>query len=144
MYHSLKVTRHISVRIFRGAFCPSIRVIGSLLFVIFHLGRIAIVIYLPTLAITAVSDMNPFIVASLVGILCILYISLRRIRRRCMERFHSGVILLGGALMIIVIGALKSKEDSAQLSVMQLLIRRLLVQITEIKMALLLQSLLSS
>jgi SSS family solute:Na+ symporter len=31
------------------------------------------VIYLPTLAITAVSDMNPFIVASLVGILCILY-----------------------------------------------------------------------
>lgn len=30
-------------------------------------------IYLPTLAITAVSDMNPFIVASLVGILCILY-----------------------------------------------------------------------
>lgn len=54
-------------------FGPSIRVIGSLLFVIFHLGRIAIVIYLPTLAITAVSDMNPFIVASLVGILCILY-----------------------------------------------------------------------
>ena len=73
MYHSLKVTRHISVRIFRGAFGPSIRVIGSLLFVIFHLGRIAIVIYLPTLAITAVSDMNPFIVASLVEILCILY-----------------------------------------------------------------------
>lgn len=55
---------------------------------------------------------------------------LRRIRRRCMERFHSGVILLGGALMIIIIGALKSKEDSAQLSVMQLPIRRLLVQIT--------------
>ena len=90
-------------------FGPSIRVIGSLLFVIFHLGRIAIVIYLPTLAITAVSDMNPFIVASLVGILCILYTFFRRIRRRCMERFHSGVILLGGALMIIVIGAFEIK-----------------------------------
>ena len=34
---------------------------------------------------------------------------LRRIRRRCMERFHSGVILLGGALMIIVIGAFEIK-----------------------------------
>ena len=37
-------------------FGPSVRVIGSLLFVLFHIGRVAIVIYLPTLAITAVSD----------------------------------------------------------------------------------------
>lgn len=54
-------------------FGPSVRVLGSLLFVVFHLGRIAIVIYLPTLAITAVTDINPYLVASLVGILCILY-----------------------------------------------------------------------
>ena len=52
MYHSLKVTRHIAYEYLEARFGPSIRVIGSLLFVIFHLGRIAIVIYLPTLAIT--------------------------------------------------------------------------------------------
>lgn len=47
--------------------------IGSVLFILFHLGRVAIVIYLPTLAITAVSDINPYLVASLVGVLCIIY-----------------------------------------------------------------------
>lgn len=90
-------------------FGPSIRVIGSLLFVIFHLGRIAIVIYLPTLAITAVSDMNPFIVASLVGILCILYTFLGGFEGVVWSDFIQGVILLGGALMIIVIGAFEIK-----------------------------------
>lgn len=90
-------------------FGPSIRVIGSLLFVIFHLGRIAIVIYLPTLAITAVSDMNPFIVASLVGILCILYTFLGGFEGVVWSDFIQGVILLGGALMIIIIGAFEIK-----------------------------------
>ena len=47
-----------------------------------------------------------------------------------MERFHSGVILLGGALMIIIIGAFEIKGGFGTMSVMQLPIRRLLVQIT--------------
>lgn len=88
----------------------SVRVIGSLLFVIFHLGRIAIVIYLPTLAITAVTDINPYLVASLVGILCILYTFLGGFEGVVWSDFIQGVILLGGALMIIVIGALNLKD----------------------------------
>jgi SSS family solute:Na+ symporter len=40
-------------------FGPSIRVLGSVLFVLFHIGRVAIVIYLPTLAISSVTDINP-------------------------------------------------------------------------------------
>lgn len=91
-------------------FGPSVRVIGSLLFVIFHLGRIAIVIYLPTLAITAVTDINPYLVASLVGILCILYTFLGGFEGVVWSDFIQGVILLGGALMIIVIGALHLKD----------------------------------
>ncbi|MCD8915401.1 sodium:solute symporter [Staphylococcus simulans] len=91
-------------------FGPSVRVIGSLLFVIFHLGRIAIVIYLPTLAITAVTDINPYLVASLVGILCILYTFLGGFEGVVWSDFIQGVILLGGALMIIVIGALNLKD----------------------------------
>ena len=57
-FKKLKVTS--AYEYLEARFGPSVRVIGSLLFVIFHLGRIAIVIYLPTLAITSVSDMNPF------------------------------------------------------------------------------------
>ena len=76
---------------------------------IFHLGRIAIVIYLPTLAITAVSDINPYLVASLVGILCILYTFLGGFEGVVWSDFIQGVILLGGALMIIIIGAMEIK-----------------------------------
>lgn len=83
-------------------FNPAVRVIGSLLFVLFHLGRIAIVIYLPTLAITAVSDINPYVVACLVGILCIIYTFLGGFEGVVWSDFIQGVILLGGAIVIIV------------------------------------------
>lgn len=66
-------------------------------------------IYLPTLAITSVSDMNPFLVASLVGILCILYTFLGGFEGVVWSDFIQGVILLGGALMIILIGAFEIK-----------------------------------
>lgn len=85
-------------------FGPSVRIIGSLLFVLFHIGRVAIVIYLPTLAITAVSDMNPYVVASLVGILCILYTFLGGFEGVVWSDFIQGVILLGGAAAIIILG----------------------------------------
>ncbi|WP_210128188.1 sodium:solute symporter [Staphylococcus sp. GDX8P114P-2] len=85
-------------------FGPSIRVIGSLLFILFHLGRVAIVIYLPTLAVTSVSDLNPFVVASLVGILCILYTFLGGFEGVVWSDFIQGVILLGGAVVIIILG----------------------------------------
>ncbi|WP_242979239.1 sodium:solute symporter family transporter [Corynebacterium yudongzhengii] len=54
-------------------FGVALRVVGSLLFVLYHFGRIAIVAYLPTLAITSVVDINPVLVAACVGILCIIY-----------------------------------------------------------------------
>ncbi|MCQ9300303.1 sodium:solute symporter [Staphylococcus hyicus] len=83
-------------------FNPAVRVIGSLLFVLFHLGRIAIVIYLPTLAITAVSDINPYVVACLVGLLCIIYTFLGGFEGVVWSDFIQGVILLGGAIIIII------------------------------------------
>lgn len=71
---------------------------------LFHIGRVAIVIYLPTLAITAVSDMNPYVVASLVGILCILYTFLGGFEGVVWSDFIQGIILLGGAAAIIILG----------------------------------------
>ena len=53
--------------------------------------------------------MNPFIVASLVGILCILYTFLGGFEGVVWSDFIQGVILLGGALMIIIIGAFEIK-----------------------------------
>ena len=111
-------------------FGPSIRVIGSLLFVLFHIGRVAIVIYLPTLAITSVSDMNPYVVASLVGILCILYTFLGGFEGVVWSDFIQGVILLGGAAAIIILGVVHIQGEWAPLSVMHWNIIKSLVLIT--------------
>ncbi|GEK59463.1 Na+/proline symporter [Marinococcus halophilus] len=85
-------------------FGPSIRLIGSLLFVLFHIGRIAIVIYLPTLAIGSVSNINPILIASIVGILCIIYTFLGGIEGVIWSDVLQGIILIGGAALIITLG----------------------------------------
>ena len=101
-FKKLKITS--AYEYLEARFGPSIRVIGSLLFVLFHVGRIAIVIYLPTLAITSVSDMNPYVVVTLVGLLCIVYTFLGGFEGVVWSDFIQGVILLGGAILIIILG----------------------------------------
>lgn len=85
-------------------FHVSLRSISSLLFVLFHIGRIAIVIYLPTLAITSVSDINPTLIAAAVGILCIIYTFLGGMEGVIWSDVIQGMLLLGGAILIIVMG----------------------------------------
>ncbi|MBR3117747.1 MAG: Na+/proline symporter, partial [Oceanobacillus sp.] len=85
-------------------FGPSLRVIGSLLFVLFHIGRVAIVIYLPTLAITSVSEINPVLIAAAVGGLCIIYTFLGGMEGVIWSDVIQGIILLGGAILVAVLG----------------------------------------
>ena len=80
------------------------RVLGSLLFMLYHLGRIAIVIYLPILAITSVSSINPILIALFVGGLCIIYAFLGGIEGVIWTDVIQGFLLLGGALLVIFIG----------------------------------------
>ncbi|WP_053360933.1 sodium:solute symporter [Bacillus sp. FJAT-27251] len=82
----------------------SIRLIGSLLFTLFHIGRIAIVIYLPTLAITTVTDINPILIAVAVGGLCIIYTFLGGMEGVIWSDVIQGIILLGGAILLVVLG----------------------------------------
>lgn len=83
-------------------FGPSIRVLGSLLFVLFHIGRIAIVIYLPTLAITSVSDAHPILVVTMVGLLATLYTFLGGMEGVIWSDVIQTVVLLLGSLLIVV------------------------------------------
>ncbi|KTT80079.1 sodium:solute symporter family protein [Mammaliicoccus sciuri] len=83
----------------------TMRVIGSLAFTLFHIGRVAIVIYLPTLAITSVSDINPYLIAALVGLLCVIYTFMGGIEGVIWSDVIQGIILLGGAVAVIFLGA---------------------------------------
>lgn len=85
-------------------FNPAMRVFGSILFSLFHIGRIAIVIYLPTVAITSVSTINPYLVCVAIGILCVIYSFLGGMEGVIWTDFIQGVILLGGALLVIIVG----------------------------------------
>src|SRR5699024_3523154 len=90
-------------------FGPSIRVLGSVLFVLFHIGRVAIVIYLPTLAISSVTDINPALVAGAVGALSVVYTFLGGIEGVIWSDVVQGIILLVGAGVILVFG-IRSEE----------------------------------
>lgn len=83
-------------------FNATVRVVGSLLFVLYHLGRIAIVIYLPTLALTSVSDINPLLVASAVGVMCIIYTFLGGMEGVVWSDVIQGILLIAGAAVILI------------------------------------------
>lgn len=83
-------------------FGPSIRVLGSLLFVLFHVGRVAIVIYLPTLAISSVTDIDPAFIAAIVGALCVIYTLLGGIEGVIWSDVIQGIILLVGAAIVVI------------------------------------------
>ena len=85
-------------------FNPSMRVIGSVLFSLFHIGRIAIVVYLPTVAITSVSTVNPYLVCAAIGILCVIYSFMGGIEGVIWTDVIQGIILLGGAILVIILG----------------------------------------
>ena len=86
-------------------FNPSVRVVGSVLFSLFHIGRVAIVIYLPTVAITSVSTLNPFLVCAVIGLLCVVYSFLGGVEGVIWTDVIQGIILLGGAVLVIILGA---------------------------------------
>ncbi|GAA3278912.1 sodium:solute symporter [Nesterenkonia halobia] len=85
-------------------FGPSVRVLGSVLFVLFHIGRVAIVIYLPTLAISSVTDVSPAVVATAVGVLSVIYTFLGGIEGVVWSDVVQGIILLAGAVLILAFG----------------------------------------
>jgi len=79
----------------------AIRLIGSLGFCFFHIFRIAIVIYLPTLAITSVTNLNPYMIVILIGFLCVLYTCIGGMEGVVWSDTIQGIILLLGAVISI-------------------------------------------
>lgn len=90
-------------------FSPVMRAISSILFMLYHIGRVAIVIYLPIIAITSVSNINPILIAVIVGGLCILYTFLGGIEGVIWSDVIQGILLLGGALLICILGIAYTK-----------------------------------
>ena len=92
-------------------FDHSFRLVGSLTFIIFHIIRMAIVLYLPTLALQqALPGLDPVIVTVIVSIFCVAYTSIGGIEAVLWSDAIQTIVLLLGAFLVIIVGFLASHD----------------------------------
>jgi SSS family transporter len=85
------------------------RVIGSITFMLFHVGRVAIVLYLPALALSSVTDINIFMAIAVIGVLCVIYTVMGGIEAVVWTDAIQALVLIGGALLCF--GLIVSQVD---------------------------------
>lgn len=78
------------------------RMVGSLLFILFQCGRIAIVLYLPALALATVSDLNIQLCIMFMGVLCIIYTVAGGIEAVVWADVVQALLLMGGAILSLI------------------------------------------
>lgn len=93
-------------------FDKKFRFIGSITFIIFHIIRIAIILYLPILALTvALPQINPMFLVGIVGFLCVAYTSLGGIKAVVWSDAIQTIVLLFGAAIITISGVVELPTD---------------------------------
>ena len=80
----------------------ALRVLGALMFVIFQLGRMSIVMYLPCLALAKLSGINVDILIIAMGAIAIVYSYTGGLKAVLWTDFIQGVILIGGITLTLV------------------------------------------
>ena len=75
------------------------RVIGSVTFMLFHVGRVAIVLYLPALALSSVTSIDIFVAIAVIGVLCVIYTVMGGIEAVVWTDAIQAIVLIGGALL---------------------------------------------
>ena len=81
----------------------AVRLYGSAAFILFQLGRQAIVLLLPSLALATVSDLDVRLCIILMGALCVAYTVMGGIRAVIWTDVCQTVVLLGGGILALVI-----------------------------------------
>ena len=79
------------------------RLYASAAFILFQLGRQAIVLLLPSLALAAVSDLNVTTCVVLMGVLCVLYTTMGGIEAVIWTDVAQTIVLLGAAVVSLVL-----------------------------------------
>lgn len=82
-------------------FSLAVRLVASAQFVLYQLGRIGIVLFLPSLALSVVTGIDVTVCILVMGILCIFYTALGGIEAVIWTDVIQVVLLLGGALLCI-------------------------------------------
>ena len=83
-------------------FSVGIRLFGSAQYLLFQFGRMAVVVYLPALALAAVTGIDIYLCILLMGVLSIIYTVLGGVEAVIWSDVLQAFILLGGAILIIL------------------------------------------
>ena len=83
-------------------FNPAVRVICSLAFIIYQVGRMGVVLLLPAIALNVVTGFNIFLCVGLMGIFALIYTYLGGIEAVAWTDALQVVVLLGAAIMVVV------------------------------------------
>ena len=80
-------------------FSANVRLLGSLSFILFQMGRMGIVLYLPAVAIASVTGIDIYLLIAIMGVICIIYTVMGGIEAVVWTDVAQVIILLGGAVL---------------------------------------------
>jgi SSS family transporter len=86
-------------------FSKNIRTFGSISFILFQLGRMGIVLFLPSVAIASITGMNIYACIAVTGVVCTVYTFLGGMEAVIWTDVLQVVILMGGAVLCLFIAA---------------------------------------
>ncbi len=84
-------------------FNAAIRLFGSIAYILLQTGRMAIVIFLPAIALSTVTGMNIYLTVIIIGILSTFYTVLGGIEAVIWSDVLQSVVLLGGAVLSLLL-----------------------------------------
>ncbi len=84
-------------------FNGTVRLMGSISFMLFQFGRMGIVLFLPAAAITTITGINIYLLILLIGIICIIYTVLGGIEAVIWADVVQVVVLISGAILCLVV-----------------------------------------
>nr|WP_318024811.1 hypothetical protein [Mycoplasmopsis agassizii] len=97
-------------------FHKSIRYITSIAFIIFHIFRMAIVLYIPITALTLFIDLNVYAIIFIVGALVVVSTLIGGMKAVLWADAIQGVVLLGGIVIVMIFGLAKTDWASSSLA----------------------------
>ena len=94
-------------------FNSATRLMASILFIVFMVARTALVLFLPSLAMTAVTGINIYICIALMALITILYCTMGGVEAVVWGDVIQGIILVGGAVLAAVYLIINTGDNGA-------------------------------
>ena len=108
-YRRLNVTT--AYEYLEARFNPLVRILCSIAFILFQIGRMGVVLLLPSIALNVVTGFDIFLCISLMGVLSLAYTLMGGIEAVAWTEALQVVVLLGAAVTVLVIVCLQLPED---------------------------------